>query len=117
MGGTLCTIFETLLLFQSYFNLKLLKKKYNFLCGTCSVAQSCPILCDPMDYSPPGSSVHEIFQAKILKWVAIFFSRGLSPPRDRTHVSCVTGRFFTAEPPGKPLCGWYTFNGFTILYI
>ena len=40
------------------------------------VAQSCPTLCDPMDCSPPGSSVHEIFQARILEWVAISFSRG-----------------------------------------
>ena len=37
----------------------------------CSVAQSCPTICDPMDYSPPGSSVHGIFQARILEWVAI----------------------------------------------
>ena len=40
------------------------------------VAQSCPTLCDPMDCSPPGSSVHGIFQARILEWVAISFSRG-----------------------------------------
>ena len=38
------------------------------------VAQSCPTLCDPMDYSPPSSSVHEIFQARVLEWVAIAFS-------------------------------------------
>ena len=47
-------------------------------------------LCDPMDCSLPGSSVHEIFQAKILEWVAIFDSKGSSPPRDQTHVSCIT---------------------------
>ena len=41
-----------------------------------SVAQSCPTLCNPMDYSPPGSSVHGIFQARILEWVAIPFSKG-----------------------------------------
>ena len=46
------------------------------------VAQSCLTLCDPMDCSPPGSSVHEIFQARILEWVAISFSRGSSQPRD-----------------------------------
>ena len=46
------------------------------------VAQSCPTLCDSMDYSLPGSSVHEIFQARILEWVAISFSRGSSQPRD-----------------------------------
>ena len=44
------------------------------------VAQSCPTLCDPMDCSPPGSSVHGILQARTLEWVAIFFSRGSSRP-------------------------------------
>ena len=54
-------------------------------------------------YSLPGSSVHGIFQARILEWVAIFFPRGCSWTRGRTHVSC---RFFTAEPPGKPMWGY-----------
>ena len=58
------------------------------------VAQSCPTLCDPMDCSPPGSSVHGILQARILKWVAISFSRGSSWPRDRTQVSHISGRCF-----------------------
>ena len=58
------------------------------------VAQSCPALCDPVDCSPPGSSVHEIVQARILEWVAISSSRGSSQPRDRTRVSCTAGRFF-----------------------
>ena len=49
--------------------------------------QSCPTLCDPMNCSPPGSSVHGILLARILKWVAIPFSRGSSQPRGRTHVS------------------------------
>ena len=65
------------------------------------VTQSCPTLCDPMDCSPPGFSVHVILQARILEWVAISFSRGSSQPRDRTWVSCTAGRFFTTEPPGK----------------
>ena len=60
-----------------------------------SVAQSCPTLCDPMDCSPPGSSVHGIFQARILEWVAISFSRGFSWPRDWTQASSVAGRRFT----------------------
>ena len=66
------------------------------------VAQSCLTLCDPMDYSSPGSSVHGIFQARILEWVSAF-SRGSSWPRIRTHVSCITGGFFTIELPGKPI--------------
>ena len=53
------------------------------------VAQSCPTLCNPMDCSLPGSSVHGIFQARILEWVAISFSSGSSWPRDQTWVSCV----------------------------
>ena len=59
------------------------------------VTQSCLTLCDLMDCSPPGSSVHGILQARILEWVAISFSRGLSQPRDWTWVSCISGRFFT----------------------
>ena len=47
-------------------------------------AQSCPTLCDPMDCSPPGSSVHGILQTRIPEWVAISSSRGSSPPKDRT---------------------------------
>ena len=54
-----------------------------------------------MDYSPAGSSVHGIFQARILEWVAVPFSRGSSQSRDRTQVSCIAGRFFTTEEPEK----------------
>ena len=58
------------------------------------VAQSCPSLCDPMDCSLPGSSVHGIFQARVLEWVAISFSRESSQPRDWTRVSHIAGRRF-----------------------
>ena len=54
------------------------------------VAQSCPTLSDPMDCNPPGSSVHGIFQAKTLRWVAISLSGGSSQPRDWIYVSCVS---------------------------
>ena len=61
----------------------------------CLVSQSCPVLCNSMDYSPPGSFVHGILQARILEWVAMPFSRGSSQPRDRTQVFCIAGgRFF-----------------------
>ena len=60
--------------------------------------QSCPTLCNPMDCSLPGSSVHGILQARILEWVAIS-SRGSSRPRDQTYISCLAGGFFTTEPP------------------
>ena len=59
------------------------------------VAQSCPTLCTPMDCSLPGFSVHGIFQAIVLEFVAISFSRGSSRPRDWTQVSCIVGRCFT----------------------
>ena len=59
------------------------------------VAHSCPTLCDPMDCSLPGSSVRGIFQAKILEWVAISFSRRSSQPRDWTQVFCIVARRFT----------------------
>ena len=55
------------------------------------VAQLCLTLWDPMDCCPPGSSVHGIFQARILEWFAISFSRGSSWPRDQTQVSCIAG--------------------------
>ena len=54
--------------------------------------QLCPTLSDPMDCSLPGSSVHGIFQARVLEWVAISSSRGASQPRDQNQVSCIAGR-------------------------
>ena len=53
-------------------------------------------LCNPMDCSPPGSSVHGILQARILEWVAIPFSRASSQPRNQTEVSCIADRFLTS---------------------
>ena len=58
------------------------------------VAQSCPTLCDPMDGSLPRSSVHGIFQARVLEWVTISLSRGSSQPRDWPWVSRLVGRCF-----------------------
>ena len=55
-----------------------------------------------MSCNPPGSAVHEILQTMILEWVAIPFSRGSSKRRDRTHVSCIVGRFSTTVPLGRP---------------
>ena len=55
------------------------------------VAQSCPTLCDPMDYAVRG-----ILQSRILEWVAFPFSRGSSQTRNRTQVSCIAGGFFTS---------------------
>ena len=60
---------------------------------------------NPQDCSPSGSSVHGIFQARILEWAAISISRWSSQSRDQTHISCnscLAGQFFTTAPPGKP---------------
>ena len=70
-----------------------------------SFAQSCPTLFDPMDCSPPGYSVHGILQARILRWVAMPFSRGSSQPKYQTRSPALQANFFTAEPLGKPIGG------------
>ena len=67
--------------------------------------QLCPALCNHMDCSPPGSSVHRILLARIVEWVAMPSSRGYSQPTDWTQVFCIfliAGEFFTTEPLGKP---------------
>ena len=103
----------------------------NQFCALCSDTQSCLTLCGPMGCSPPGFSayqvsqarilekvkvaqsgltlcnsrdytVHGIFQARILEWEAVFFSRRPSQPRDQTQVSCIAGRFFTSRATRKP---------------
>ena len=69
----------------------------------CLVIKSCPTLCNPMDCSPPDSSVHEISQARILEWVTTSYSRDSSRTRDQTHISCVGRRILyhwaTKETP------------------
>ena len=70
--------------------------------GGCLVTKSCLSLCDPMDCSLPGSSVHGISQARVLEWVAISSSRGSSWPGIEPTSPALAGGFFTTEPPGKP---------------
>ena len=70
------------------------------------VSQLCLTLCDPMDCSLPGFSVHGILQARILEWIAIPFFRGFSWPRNQTQVSCLAGRFFTIWATREALKGW-----------
>ena len=70
------------------------------LADRCIVTQLCPILCNALDSSQPGSFILGIFQARILKWIAISFYREYCRPRDWIQVSCTAGRFFT-EPPGN----------------
>ena len=64
----------------------------------CLVARSCLTLCNPMDCSPPGSSVHGIFPGRNTGVGCHFLLQGIFP----AHISCIAGRFFTTEPPGKP---------------
>ena len=74
------------------------------------VVQLCPAFCDPMDCSPPDSSVHEILQARILEWVAIPFSRGSSWSKDGIWVFCIEADSSPSEPPGKPMPHWTAQN-------
>ena len=67
-----------------------------------SVAQSCPTVCDPMDCSLPGSSVHGIFQAIVLEWIAIFFSSRLPNPGIKPGSPTLQADALPSEPPGKP---------------
>ena len=101
-------------MFKSY---KTMRRELKALKSESEVTQSCPTLCDPMDCSLPGSSVHGIFQARILEWAAISFSKGSSQPRDQTQVSCIVGRCFyhlshQGSPregsPGKAYCPWWS---------
>ena len=80
-----------------------------YACLRAKSLQSCPTLCNPMDCSPPGSSFHGIFLARILEWVGISFSRGSFQPKDRTLVSCVSciADSLPTGPPGKPV---YTYT-------
>ena len=81
------------------------------VCVCMLVTQLCPTLCDPMDCSPPSSSVHGILQARILGWVAIPFSKGSSRPRDQT-----------LEKPSKSLSGYNQLKrifllSFSVIYL
>ena len=72
----------------------------------CLVTQSCLSLCDPVEKGLPSSSVHGIFQTRVLEWVAISFSRGSSPPKNRNCLflsPSLADGFFTTVSPGKPL--------------
>ena len=88
---------------QSWLSLQVRGIIYSISSSVCvSVAKSCLSLCNPVDCSPPASSVHGISQAKILEWVTISFCRGSSWPRNWTQSPALAGRFSTTEPPRKP---------------
>ena len=87
--------------FQNMFDLQTLKLVE--LCARLSeVAQSCPTLCDLMDCSLSGFSVHGIFQARVLEWIAISFSRDLPDPGIEPGFPALQADALPSEPPGKP---------------
>ena len=73
-----------------------------------SFSPSSPALFNPMDCSPPGSSVHGILQARILEGISMPSSRGSSLPRDQTRVSSIAGRFYAWDTREAPF-SWYLF--------
>ena len=87
-------------------------------CLHAKLLQSCLTLCDPMNCSPPGSSVHRILLARILDWVVMPSSRGSSPPRDQTQVSMSPAFFFSLRCYEKYIYLLFILeaNYFTILY-
>ena len=86
----LCLLLIVISLSCNYFHSLVQKPYLARLWTKVKVAQSCPTLCDSMDYT-----VHRILQARTLEWVAFPFSKGSSQPRDQTQVSCIAGGFFT----------------------
>ena len=92
--------FISKLYFSHYFEKR---SKFPFSSMCVLVNHLCLTLCDPLDYSPPGSSVHGDSPARILEWVAFPSSRGSSQPRDNTWVSCIAGGFFIIGAPGEAL--------------
>ena len=80
------------------------------------VTQSCPSLCNPMDSSPPGSSVHGILQARIMEWVAMLSSRGSSQCRNWIQVSCIASGFFTDWTTREAQVATYTISIYRVQF-
>ena len=103
------TTWSYLLFHDSFFPFLLISSQISLIkatfpdsdCCCCLVTKSCLTLCNPMDYSQPGSSVHGISQTRILECVAIPFSRGSSQPRNGTRVSCLAGGFLPLSHMGN----------------
>ena len=102
LTGVQCSWGDLFLLCPSFF-------KRAFFALKVKVAQSCPTLHNPMDYT-----VHGLLHARILEWVAFSFSRGSCQPRDRTQVSCIAGGFFTSWGAGIAILRWW---GSKMLYL
>ena len=93
----------TIYSFSLYFESSYAHISYTLCCCCCLVIKLCPTLCNPVDSSPPGSSVHGIFQARILESVAISFSKGFSQPRDWTRISWIGKWIYHWATWEKPL--------------
>ena len=83
---------------------RLIHTSFVLFCMHAKSFQLCLTLCDPMDCSPPGSSVQGIPQARILEWGVLLFSKGSSRPRERTHLRHWQAGSSPQVPPGKPWC-------------
>ena len=92
---------QKMLFFLPLTSLAVVSLEMNRKCG-CLVAKLCLTLCNLMDCSLPGSSVHGILQGRMLEWVLISFSGGSSRPGIEPASSALAGGFFTTEPSGKP---------------
>ena len=97
---------------------------FHLYCVTCCVSSHVQLFCDPMGYSPPGSSIHGISQARILECIAISFSRESAWTRDQICVSCISGGFFSHWTT-REFCttefvlfyDWFFFFGFNLLFL
>jgi len=98
-----------------FFSVLYIQLSLEWLKAKVTVAQLCLTLCDPMDCTLSGFSVHGILQARIPEWVAISFSRGSLRSRDQTWVSCIAHRFFTVWAT-RESCEWLRVFSFISVY-
>ena len=109
-------IITTSLLWWEHLRCTLLTTYKHIIC-CCLVAKSCLTLCDPVNWSPPGSSVHGSFQLRILEWAAISSSKRSSWPKDWTCGSCIEVDLLTAGPQGEPLYNMILLTVITMPYV
>ena len=100
-GSFLINFYWSLVAVQCWVSFYCTEMNQQSVCVCVLVAQSCLTLWDPMDCSPPGSSVHGVLQARTLEWVDTPLSVGSSPPRDGTQICYILGWSFPSEPQGN----------------
>ena len=104
-------------LWWEHLRCSLLTSYKHIICCCCLVPKSCLTLCDPVDWSPPGSSVHGSFQLRILEWVAISSFKRSSWPKDWTCGCCIEVGFLTAGSQGEPLYNKILLTVITMPYV